>query len=203
MADGDEQTIQNCKIAAVCGAAQKHETLETAYAASMKGVLKCINGQFSQLQFKETPVTTLDPASSKDIADLFKVVHQVDSTLSPENLQKTDLTKAQKYAEFAQRHFMLTHYSFQIRKCVGADCCDYCQQHPATEQALPWLPCPEPGKDGHYKKFNDFKEDCVPDQRHHLSLVVQQEKQHPRQMLCTRSSSLATAALCGVQEAVC
>ena len=45
----------------------------------------------------------------------------------------------------------------------------------SIEQTLLWLPCAEPGQDGHYEKFNDFNEYRVPDQRHHLSLVAQQE----------------------------
>ena len=132
---------------------------KAAYLQSMQPVIDLLNGRFTRMKLKDSPLSTYTGASEDDIQKVFDEVHQIDNILQMDKLVKKELKKTENWQPFVAKHCKCSHYSFQVKKCTLVDCL-YCQCNPTQTpdfSQIHFLPNPEPTPDKlHYLSFDQL-----------------------------------------------
>ncbi|XP_078662870.1 uncharacterized protein LOC144906461 isoform X2 [Branchiostoma floridae x Branchiostoma belcheri] len=133
--------------------AQEHPELAEGWRCSIESVQALLLARFSRLALKDKPFQVMDPVSQTEIEELFEMLKALFPDLDVTKLQKQHTKKSSTYTNWLQQHCRQTQYSFQVRKCQDASCCE-----PPTlgEEQLRWLPEPQLDPSGdHYLPFKE------------------------------------------------
>ena len=130
---------------------------KAAYLKSMQPVIDLLNGRFTRMKLKGSPLSAYAGANESEIQEIFGEVLQIDITLWVDKLVQKELKKAEGWKSFVANHCKCSHYYFQVMKCASSSCLR-CQSNPPQTpdfDQVHFLPDPEPTSDKlHYKPFD-------------------------------------------------
>ena len=141
-----------------CGSMAEIRTkqeLKQEWLTLVEPVQSTIRNRFSRLKLKGEPIEVMDPVPEETIDILKRHLRELFPGLDLNKLQKSVTKKNVPYQEWVKKHCMLTHYSFQVKKCQDANCC-----LPPTLgwEELFWLPNPVLDEIGnHYLPYSQVK----------------------------------------------
>ena len=124
---------------------------------TLQPVIDLLKSIIHRLQLKGEKFDTYDAADDDEIEAFWEILEQIDETLTMSDTTKKAIKGKQDLLRFIDHCCVVTHYSFQIKKCGKIDCtvCKPVRMDPAVFASLHYLPNPVPGSDDHYKSFEE------------------------------------------------
>lgn len=131
MEESNKKLVKKCStMTSLRKTATKQPDLKEDFEKSMHPVAALVIGRFERLKWKGTHVEVHHDATQEEIANIaqFNIINtEVDMM---HDLSRKDLDKEQ-YKQFQDRHFKMSQYMVQIKKCEGEDPCWYCLMNPS------------------------------------------------------------------------
>ena len=129
------------------------------YVQSMQPVIELLNGRFGRMKLKGEKVKTFTAVQQPLLEKFFKLIHKIDNQLEQGNITKKVTDKSAGWKRFISKHCKISHYYFQVKKCVDDDC-EFCRSNPPRSpkfSELHFLPDPILCNDKvSYKTFTDL-----------------------------------------------
>ncbi|CAG8526144.1 5965_t:CDS:2, partial [Racocetra persica] len=110
-----------------------------------------------RLRLKNNKFKCFSPASKEAIAEIFKSIYSIDSTLKVEETTQAQIRRHPALVKFMETHCQMRTYSFQVKKCNNPSClyCKPIRLPPHEFRNLSFLPDPILSKENadHYAAF--------------------------------------------------
>ena len=132
--------------------------MKDAFIESVQQPLIKVCDRFNRLHLKEEKIQGLaTTATAEQLEELFSYAKQVDSTLSPTDSTKVELSKKTNLKSFMSKHCRIRHYTFQIMKCMDETCCLEKRLPIEVFSSLSWIPDQVPEDDA-FEKYLPYEE---------------------------------------------
>ena len=131
---------------------RKNPEIKADWQKSVEPLISLLEARIQRLMLKDVPFVTSPAATDEELEEFIDETEEIDEMLPSKKrnkkLQKTEVKECKDYQSFLLTHCKSNQYSFQVRRCGDASCCD----QDATSEPIQWLPHPVPDKSnvGHY-----------------------------------------------------
>ena len=126
--------------------------VKQSYVESVEPVQNIVRNRFARLKLKDEPFAVLYSITNESIDLMKRHLRELFPSLNLDKLTKNKTCHVVEFQQWMAKHCRERQYSFQIRKCDDASCCNI---RPGSTRLpdLHWLPDPVLTEDGEHYRY--------------------------------------------------